>query len=567
MLERDLRLGIFAKIAALLLASALAAGCAQIPTSGEVRLAPPGSAQEGSQPGSEFLYFSPSGPVPGASREEVLSGFFSAATGPQNDFAVAREFLTDTFRARWNPNVQVLVQSSAPTVNFNDNNLATAEVQIQAVVDEQGSLSILESEATQILNFQLVEEDGEWRISQAPDSTLVIRPVFDVIYKAYSLYFLDPTSKFLVPDVRWFPARASTPNRIVFALQNGPSPWLADAVQNPIASVVNLGVNDLSIIEGRARVNLDLNEADVAGQLPLIDAQLRASLQQVTSITAVEVLVQGERKGFQPLVLTEALAPVQSPIALQSDGRVFQLLGGNLAEIPELRALVTQSEASWVQLANDSQIMALGNQTSHYLVDLSTPSKRLRILASGADLPVPIFDRFDYLWRWSGDRPGLFDIVSPSLSRSSIELGWPANRVLVSARLSPDGMRLAVVTSSPFGESLWLMSVVRDSLGKPIGLGAPAPWGPDLVAVRDLSWVDLNTIAVLDERTTGSASVLLLTQGGFSRSLTSLKSAKTIIGTGSLNNIYALNEAGQILQYRGMTWVDTRNAASWLTVR
>jgi hypothetical protein len=74
-------------LAVLLLASLT--GCATLPVSGPVRigpdLAPPSD--------SNSFYYSPATPVDGASETEILSGFLAAGTAPQNDYAIAREYL------------------------------------------------------------------------------------------------------------------------------------------------------------------------------------------------------------------------------------------------------------------------------------------------------------------------------------------------------------------------------------------------------------------------------------------------------------------------------------------
>ncbi len=44
---------------------------------------------------------------------------------------------------------------------------------------------------------------------------------FPRTFASYSLYFFDPSGRYLVPDVRWFPARQNTPNLVVSALLGG----------------------------------------------------------------------------------------------------------------------------------------------------------------------------------------------------------------------------------------------------------------------------------------------------------------------------------------------------------
>ena len=108
---------------ALLLVAALS-GCATLPVSGPVRIGP-----DLAQPSdNNSFYYSPSSPVDGASPTEILSGFLSAGTAPQNDYAIAREFLSESIRATWNPNQELLIQRATPRITVTENGTAFVEV-------------------------------------------------------------------------------------------------------------------------------------------------------------------------------------------------------------------------------------------------------------------------------------------------------------------------------------------------------------------------------------------------------------------------------------------------------
>jgi len=80
----------------LLITAALLSGCASLPSNLNVEVGP-----ELSTPDQQDLsFYSPASPLPGASPSEIVSGFLSAGTGPQNDYQVAREYLTDGFASR-----------------------------------------------------------------------------------------------------------------------------------------------------------------------------------------------------------------------------------------------------------------------------------------------------------------------------------------------------------------------------------------------------------------------------------------------------------------------------------
>ena len=64
--------------------------CAKLPTSSEVKV---GSDIQGGLT-ADYLYYSPSGPIEDSGQQEIINGFLNAATGPQNDYQVAREYMT-----------------------------------------------------------------------------------------------------------------------------------------------------------------------------------------------------------------------------------------------------------------------------------------------------------------------------------------------------------------------------------------------------------------------------------------------------------------------------------------
>ena len=189
-------------------------GCASLPTAGPVRIGPDlVPAAE-----SDTFYYSPSSPVDGASQEEIISGFLAAGTGPQNDYAVAREFLSESIRSIWNPNQEVLIQRSSPQISISSVSTASVAIDVLARVDADGKYEAVDSGTPRVLEFELVQENSQWRLSVVPDATVLIRPVFDVVFSGYALYFVDREKRYLVPELRWFPTTVATGTRLALSL-------------------------------------------------------------------------------------------------------------------------------------------------------------------------------------------------------------------------------------------------------------------------------------------------------------------------------------------------------------
>src|SRR5690606_38716562 len=72
----------------------------------------------------------------------------------------------------------------------------------------------------------------------------------------HPLYFFDATYQYLVPDVRWFPKRATAASAIVDQLLAGPSPWLQRVVVSAFPPSTASGAEPVRIESGVATVDL-----------------------------------------------------------------------------------------------------------------------------------------------------------------------------------------------------------------------------------------------------------------------------------------------------------------------
>jgi hypothetical protein len=148
-------------------------GCATLPVSGPVRIGPDLATPSD---GNSF-YYSPASPVDGATETEILSGFISAGTAPQNDYSIAREFLDESIRASWNPNQELLIQRTTPKITLTEAGKAFVEVEVSARIDANGRYENLPAGSTRVLEYEFTQQAGQIRLSSAPDVTMVIRGI------------------------------------------------------------------------------------------------------------------------------------------------------------------------------------------------------------------------------------------------------------------------------------------------------------------------------------------------------------------------------------------------------
>ena len=125
-----------------------------------------------------------------------------------------------------------------------------------ASLRDNGQYEEPESRTPIPLDYRFEQVEGEWRISIAPTGILIDQVSFAQVFREYTLYFFDPTHRYLVPDVRWYAGRDSAQTSIVQALLAGPAEWLAPGVVSAFPEGVELDPAAVPVAGGVASVSL-----------------------------------------------------------------------------------------------------------------------------------------------------------------------------------------------------------------------------------------------------------------------------------------------------------------------
>ena len=128
---------------------------------------------------------------------------------------------------------------------------------------------------------------------------------------------------------------------------------------------------------------------------------------------------------------------------------------------------------------------------------------------------------------------------------------------MVSLRLSPDGQRVAVITTNRAGKSprVDVAGVVRQPNGLPASLSAPLRLAPTLSLARDLVWVDDATVAVLGRLT--SSQVIrpwLVPLGGPIAAGPEIAGARTITTVNGERGLVVTTDDHEVLIRAGSRW-------------
>lgn len=536
-------------------------GCAALPVSGPVRIGPD-LAQDTE---AESFYYSPSAPIDGASQAEILNGFLAAGTGPQNDYAVAREFLSESIRSSWNPNQEVLIQRASPQVFLGENNKAQLEIDASARIDVDGKYEALPLGTSRTLEFEFVLENQQWRLAKAPDVTVLIRPVFDVIFQEYSIYFLDRQKRYLVPELRWFPATPATGTKLVNALLRGPSSWLRPAVVSSIPSGTRLSIDAVTVEDGVALVDLTAR-ALVATRLDrqLMKAQLDATLSQLSNVEQVALSIERSRQEITETTLDLRATGSKSLIVLgpagleaiaAADTGYFRPAKA-FFELNPTDLFAVSKQSSWISLVSPAGVIRTSS------VD---PGSEVELLDGRPGIVALEYDLQDYLWSLSRVRGSEVFATPSDGERVRVSASWLGQESVRGFALSPEGSRALVMVQSPGRNKVLLTSVIRSQTGEPLELASPVEIAAEISNPSQVSWISNMTVAVIN--TTGDfTNAYLVDIGGTSRMISAVSGAKSIVAAGPGAQLYLLDESGQLYSFSGSTWSLIRDDVFAFTV-
>jgi hypothetical protein len=536
-------------------------GCASLPMAGPVRIGPD---LVPTTDGDSF-YYSPSSPVDGATQAEILSGFIAAGTGPQNDYAVAREYLSEGIRSTWNPNQEVLIQRSSPRVEISDQDTAELQVDVSAVVDADGKYQVAPIGTSRNLEFSFVLENSQWRLSAVPDATVLIRPVFDVVFSPYSIFFVDRQKRYLVPELRWFPTTAATGTRLANALLRGASGWLKPAVVSAIPSGTRLSIDAVTVEDGVALVDLTAR-ALVASRADrsLMKAQLQATLSQLPNVSEVAISIERSRQEIQDTATDSRVLPARSLGVLSENGlemistaeQPFFQPGQDFFELNDVSEIALSSQSGWVAaVTSNGTVRTRGEE----------PGVDVELIDSRVSMAGIAFDPQEYLWSISRAQSANIIVTSAGGDPSRVLAPWLGGLSVRGFALSPEGSKAALLVQSSGQLRVLVSAVVRNPSGLPLELVEPIQVASEQTNPVSISWVDQLTIATVNTEG-GSNTGLLSTIGGTSRSIPALPGTKTIVAAGVASQLYLLTEEGELFSYRGSTWAPLRQSIRALAV-
>jgi hypothetical protein len=534
-----------AVVAALLVPLSVLSGCASIPRTGPVV---PGRAVN-ADPRAGIVQVVGFRPVPGATPEGIVSGFLGAAAGFGDDHEVARSYLTPQVRLAWRPDASVKIYqngtesvqevapkptpstrptpspsevpggSSADVRDRVETTKVVVKVPLDATIDRDGRYTLVAPGKTSTTPFTLTRAGGQWRISELPDGILINSIDFGVTFRPFPVYFADPTRRFLVPDIHWFPGTRDQPESLqlptalVRVLLQGPPRWLKDSVVTGAPDGTRMAVAAVVVSDDVATVDLTNRVRDAGTRdRQLLASQLQATLSPL-QIGSVQITVHqtafdvpagsggpaDENDPSRPDGQPIADPQVESrPVVIDAKGRLARLNGSTPEPVKDVAALAVPG-VNRPAVSSDSTAYAVLNGDRSRLL-LQMPGAKMLTLVTSAALTAPSFDPQGWVWTAPGANTGFVYAGGPASAAVKVKAPWMNGLDVVGMRVSRDGTRAAVVSRSRGVAHLFLSGVQRDADGKPESLSQPIGLFPDLRTARDVAWVDEDAVVVLGQR-------------------------------------------------------------------
>lgn len=522
---------VVAAVAAVGAALALVA-CAGIPGSGPVYAGLDDITQT-----DRAVEFSARGPAAGATQEELVRGFVAAGVDSTDDYAVAREFLASPYDTQWDPHSGVLVVEGTSPYHSEGEGAGTLSLSVTASVDEVGTMLVAQQGQSTDLRFEFVKKGSEWRISAAPAGVILNKTFFSQLWSDQQLAFLGPQDR-VVRETRWFLSRTALASEIVRALIEGPSERLKKVVHSGFPPGVKLTNSTVTVIDGRAQVDLTGDGLDNLATQQQILTQLRASLQKVAGLTTVELLIDGSvvRESEEP----EPPAPATTgmrPVGVV-DGE-FGIIGVNgLEPVTGISDEVMRLGPSAISVARSKRAAAVLNRNGVNLVIDGTST----LIDERKGLLAPSIDDDHWVWTVSREAPSQLRVTSLEGESLAITAPWLKDRSVRSVRIAPGGSLISALVTEGQESMLLVAGVIRDNNGDPVGVTEVAStelWASGTAI--DFDWVGQMRFTVLTQQSNAGK----VTGGGpglFSFEQGSVAEAEQIVGGGTRAQIRVLSD-------------------------
>ena len=509
------------------------AGCATLPTTGPVLSTPREVLEEG--PGGFTI--EPEPPPAGAPPSMIIRGFLTAMASSGQGYATAREYLTAQASSRWRPDqADTVIYASGTTPSVEEMTQTQVKVIMPGTLigclHPDGSFVSkcpgLEGNSDEWPHdFGMVQENGEWRISNPLDGLALSQYMFSQSYMRIDAYFFPVSGETLVPDPRYVPRTAWDRTTAAKLVLDGPSDWLKDITASEERTDIVLD-GDVTLTGSVADVPLDCGSVSLeTGDATQLAIEIAATMRDMAGVSRVRLTCDGT-----PVPLSGAAPDASLPISIVDnydsshegsvetlvtvhDG-VVALLGDDFIPVPGEWG-TTQHAISSFAISSDLDQIAAVTDEGLWIGPVSEGSSVLAIAGEG--FLRPQLDSHGNLWavRTLDNVLTVSVVARDDLIHAIVDQKPPPVTVLDTTevegkvqgfQVSPDGHRILLVReieSSEVSEGTQAevgISLITYDDAMPSALISWKPiqlmWeGAQLKTIVDLAWMGPSSFVLL----------------------------------------------------------------------
>ena len=366
----------------------------------------------------------------------------------------ARDYLTEEAQSSWEPSRETWVYTDDDEPVLRTRRLAQVTLNGNYRLDERGVFTGVKER--HLLEFELAQENGEWRIADAPDALVVGRQWAADNLRTVQLYYLDPTGEILIPEPVTVASGAQFVKALMTSLVSGPGPALGQVARNYLRADQGADV----IVDAGAASPTSASTtvpSSTAREAELASIQLAWTLRQEESVQGIRLTADGEALTGLSRDIQLGEGAEYDPAAFSATTDVFALrdgllVGGDLDDLTPVEGpFGTRAYGlSDVGLSLDSTRVAGvdASRTSVLVTETHESGAPVGPVVSDATrLLKPAWDFADRLWLVDRtDEGARISVVVGDRQRSLVVRGVTGERV-THFLVSRDGSRFVAVVS------------------------------------------------------------------------------------------------------------------------
>ena len=501
-------------------------GCAGLATTSKVRAQQPIS--NAAVPNLDVRALPP---IEGQSAKEIVRYFLLAGVSLDDDFGVARRYLTPEAAATWVPQDGATITTGEADYRVRQaGGDITVSATQQATLDARGHVAENVPVTSKSATFGVAEVAGEWRISRLPAgfSPWISDVDFRRVFSPHPIYYAALNRKVLVPDVQWLPD-IGLATAVARAALASPPVWLRRVLRSTDKPGIRLAINAVPVDQETGVATIDLSPAALSTDGPTrvaLWAAMTATLTAVPSVTRVELTVDGKRLAAVG-VPAETLTVSDLGYQLVAPGGAGLIARRGTTLSWKRPGVIGSSRPSGDPDSPPEPLPSLpadyyaiaADRTGSSIAALSTDRRSVGIWKNRQLRQVPTFagnltrpsftgkvalvagigggggrDDTTGAGVWAIDTaPKAAQIVARPLS-----MPWLRQSTVIAAKVSPEGVRVAMILRGSDGESrLMVAGLLRNAKGVAFGISQPVPVSVGIDSIIDVAWSDDASLIVL----------------------------------------------------------------------